>query len=110
MEKVIEFRPDGKVTSLHQEAFNLRFLGAQKITRATDIVFNEATQLWNIRVLGRGYDWSASYLSRFESYETAREFEVEWINHCMEVGADWQGGSSLARSLALTLRGKYTEG
>lgn len=103
MDKVIDFAPNGTVSSLHQDAFSLGFLGNQHIERATDITFNEATQKWNIRVLGPR-EWSASYLSGFDEYDEARRFEVAWINICMFVGADWKAGDEASRQFAENLR------
>lgn len=107
MEKIIDFAADGTVRSLHQDSFNLGFLGDQKIERATDIVFNESTQKWNIRVLGPGRNWSSSWLSEFDGYDEARGFEVKWINRCMEIGADWRAGSSIATAIAEELRKEH---
>lgn len=112
MEKIIDFAPDGRVTSLHQDAFDLGFLGAQKIERATDIRFDTTRQEWDIYVLAEaghpeGYHWTIPSLRGFAKYDTAREFEVEWINACMLVSADWKQGTPAAMGLADQIRTRY---
>jgi hypothetical protein len=92
MEKVINFSPEGVVTSLHQDAFPLGFLGPQKIARATDIRFNEEFQEWDIYVIpGQGgEEWTVPALKGFAGYDEARRFEVSWINRCMLMDLEWR--------------------
>jgi hypothetical protein len=107
MEKIINFSPEGVVTSLHQDAFPLGFLGPQKIARATDIRFNEEFQEWDIYVVPEGDAtemWTVPPLRGFAGYDEARRFEVKWINRCMSFGMDWRGGDVLSIELADALR------
>lgn len=83
MEHVIDVTPDGLVQSLHNDSFNLGFLGDQKIERASDIRFDEATQTWGIWLKeGDGFIEPGAYLSGFDSYDYARRFEVLYLNYC----------------------------
>lgn len=88
-ELVIDFKNDGSVASLHTDAFDLGFLGDKKVYRQTDIVFNSDTQLWDMDYLINGnpqYRFIGQELSGFESYETARAYEVRWLNACRLAG------------------------
>lgn len=113
MEKIIEFAPSGAVFSLHQDGFNLGFLGPQKIERATDIQFNETRQNWDIYVLpqgetGGGFHWTIPSLRAFTAYDEARRFEVAWINLCMIYSADWRAGDERSRDIADDLRANWS--
>lgn len=80
---VISFAPTGTVTALHMDAFDLGFLGRKDTYRQTDIVFNSSTQLWDLVYLEDGHSPHCdSRLEGFESYETARQVEVRWLNAC----------------------------
>jgi len=49
MKTTLRFQPDhGLVGCLYTEAIDLRELGPLKITRATDIRFNDASQRWDV--------------------------------------------------------------
>lgn len=86
-ELVIDFKNTGEVSSLHMDAFDLGFLGDKKVFRQTDIVFDDETQLWNIIYLIEGAtQFHDSALYGFNSYETARKFEVLWLNDCRLMG------------------------
>lgn len=84
---VIDFSPTGHVEAMHNDAFDLSFIGPQSIHRATEIKFNEETQSWSIcepmKVLD---DWGAfgayENADGFKTYEDARRAEVEWLNRC----------------------------
>lgn len=89
---VIDFKPDGSVEAMHNDKFDLSFLGKQSIQRATEIVFNELTQSWSIRVPNQ-FRWFTPILNPnglgvfeasigFSTYEEARSAEVEWLNEC----------------------------
>lgn len=105
MEKVIDFSPSGAVSSLHHDEFDLGFLGAQRIHRATDIRFAESTQRWGIYVLREdGYHWTIPSLMGFLWYDDARRFEVTWINECIARGANWRKGDNVAMVVADLLR------
>lgn len=84
-ELVIDFKPDGHVTALHMDAFDLGFLGKKETYRQTDIVFDSDMQLWNLEYLGAGR-YVAPELDGFASYEEARKIEVRWLNNCRLLG------------------------
>lgn len=90
---VISFKPNGEVTALHNDSFDLSFLGRQRIRRATDIRFSEGTQQWSLWLpkpwphVG-GEFFMAPGADGFSSYETARKVEVEWLNSCALLGVD----------------------
>lgn len=87
---VIDFAPTGEVTAMHRDEFNLAFLGNQKIERASDIKFDDTKQLWAIHLKdGDGFvanppDW----LSGFPTYDSARDFEVRFLEQCRVLSID----------------------
>lgn len=88
-ELVIEFQPTGKVLSMHQDEFDLGFLGNKRIRRQTEIVFRESNQKWGIKYLIDGdtdCPVIAPALEEFDGYEEARNFEVRWVNQCRLYG------------------------
>lgn len=87
-EYVIDVGATGKVTALHNDQFSLSFLGAQKIQRASDIRFNEETQLWDIYLRDEaGVEYQPTpALSGFDTYDGARTFEVQALNHIRKSG------------------------
>lgn len=83
---VIDFSADGSVVAMDRPQFQLGFLGKQKIERASDLRFDEVTQLWDIWV-HRDNDTYAivatvSGSCGFPSYEVARAVEVAWFEQC----------------------------
>jgi len=46
MKSTLRFQMNGQVACLYTEAIDLRSLGRLQVVRATDIRFNESTQLW----------------------------------------------------------------
>lgn len=99
---VIEIDCTGKTSALHMDGFDLGFLGDKAIHRQSDILFNAATQKWNIRyLLADGSSVSSDSLSGFSSYEEARHFEVKWLNDCRLTGdaPDGINGMSIAEML-----------
>jgi len=97
-EKVIDFGADGQVSSMHQDEFNLGFLGNQHIKRASEIKFNEALQKWEIQLpVGGGYE-TVKECPTFDSYNAARSYEVLWMNCCRKnaVEPDSEAGRKLA--------------
>jgi len=80
---VINFAPDGSVDMMHTDKISLGHLGRQHIRRATEIAFNDDTQLWDIVYL----DWSEETprlchrdeANGFAGYEIARQVEVKWL-------------------------------
>ena len=88
-ELVIDFKNDGAVEALHMDGFDLGFLGGKRVFRQTDIVFNEATQKWDLHYLNKGIPRFFNVnLEGFETYEVARDFEVRWLNDCRLIGID----------------------
>lgn len=87
---VIDFKDDGTVEAMHNDKFDLSFLGRQSIQRATEIRFEEDPQTWSICLptryeglsLPRVWVRLCDDAGGFASYETAREVEVEWLNTC----------------------------
>ncbi len=49
MKTTLRFTPCGRIDCLYTEAINLRELGRLTVVRATDIRFNDSTQLWDVR-------------------------------------------------------------
>ena len=80
---VISFDEDGGVNAMHRDQFDLGFLGPQKIERASEIKFNETTQLWDIYLPIPVHDqfrWVTSPAAQgFTSYNVARAAEVAWL-------------------------------
>jgi hypothetical protein len=87
---VITFDTEGSAESLHIDQFDLGFLGSKKITRATDILFDEASQTWTIYLLTEGKDPALPWkgCKGLPTYEVARSVEVAWLNLCRANDAD----------------------
>ena len=49
IKNTLRFDTAGQVECLYNEAIDLRTLGKLEITRATDICFNQSSQLWEVR-------------------------------------------------------------
>ena len=86
---VIDIAPTGEVSAMHREQFPLAFLGNQKIERASEIKFDEESQLWDVALPRDGAaERSAVYwrvvdeARGFASYDVARKFEVRWLEEC----------------------------
>lgn len=80
---VINFTEDGKVTTLHVDSIDAILseeLGNKSVNRATDIVYNETTQSWDIGLILGGRTIFVTPLKGFSSYEGARQVEVFMIN------------------------------
>lgn len=112
-EMLIDFRPAGQVEGLHFDAFPLGFLGNMTITRASEILFNEPGQDWYIQIPGAGCplepDFQAVYPDSihtvaFSGYDSARKFEVSWLQACRTAGVRpiSREGFALARKLRLS--------
>lgn len=102
-EHVIDFTPDGTVAAMHKDDFSLGFLGDQTINRASDILFNTATQTWGI-ALNIGYEkyMKPTYpWDGFATYEEARTFEVAALNACRfeQIDPTSKQGAALATTL-----------
>lgn len=89
MPHVINFSTEGVVRSMHNDRFSLGFLGDQAITRASDIRWSVEDQSWGIwfAVKKEGHEPEFIYPYRtyrgFDSYDAAREFEVQVMNEAM---------------------------
>lgn len=81
MEMVFDVGVDGSVEGLHHDEFPLQFLGKAKVVRASEIIFNEDSQLWDVILPGASQPACES-CAGFPSYNTARQFEVSWLNAC----------------------------
>jgi len=84
-EHVINIGPTGHTHALYKEGMDLTCLGPMKVHRASDLVFDEEHQCWNVVPIDtrgvRHFNYVA--LSNFPSYEAARKFEVRWLNACL---------------------------
>ena len=54
MNAILRFDAAGLVACLYTEAVDLRVLGRLQVVRATDIRFNDGTQLWDVHHAGNG--------------------------------------------------------
>jgi hypothetical protein len=85
MEHVISFSPTGAVKAMHCDTFSLGFLGPQRITRASDIRWNEEDQAWGIWFNENGeFQPPFDFYKGFATYEAARDFEVKVMNFCLK--------------------------
>lgn len=94
---VLSFTPQGQVQGMHMDTFDLGFLGSKHIERATEIKFDEATQLWGLFLPRADGSWvcPSEDAKGFPTYETAREAEVLWLNVCRVRGEDPEGAYGL---------------
>lgn len=99
-EIVLDITTGGQAEGLHFDQFDLGFLGKQTITRASEILFHHAEQLWGVWIPGE----SKASATGFSSYETAREFEVAWLQECRKQSIDPRSHRGL--KLAEDLRSK----
>lgn len=83
-EIVIDLSAGGQAQALHMDEFPLGFLGKMRMERASNLVFNESTQLWDV-VLPQA---TTARASGFRSYELARDFEVEFLQTCRTLRVD----------------------
>jgi len=106
---VIDFTSEGTAQAMHSDKFPLAFLGAQSITRATDIKFNEDTQTWGLYLPSDIGTWEGVPEAQgFDTYEGARKVEVRWLNVCRLRGVNPESNDGLSalklirRAVALT--------
>lgn len=106
---VISIDPAGAASAMHRDDFPLGFLGKQKIARASEIKFNDSSQLWDIYAPYRDgdpvEDWHTFYYIReFKTYDSARRFEVLWMEHCalQSIAPLSTEGKQLAERLRMT--------
>ncbi len=74
----------GATEGLHFDQFDLGFLGDKRVHRASEIIFNEQEQHWEV--------WlplapTPSAIG-FQGYDEAREFEVLWLQECRRRGIE----------------------
>lgn len=90
----ITIGPTGAAQSMYNDDFHIGFLGSVQVRRATEIVFNDSTQKWDIHYLqytevGEVQDTvSAPQLCGFDKYDEARRIEVAWLNQCRASATD----------------------
>ncbi len=94
-ELAIAFSPDGTVEAMHMDGFDLGFLGDKRITRATEIKFNEKDQSWGLHLpVDEMPCWVPVLMGQgFATYERARQFEVHWLNVCRIKAIDPDSGT-----------------
>jgi hypothetical protein len=109
---VITFTGAGEVSAMHRDEFSLGFLGKQEIKRASEIKFNDDTQLWDVALPGIAVHGETPWLTiapamGFKTYNGARKFEVLWLEHCAleQVDPLAERGSEIAYHL----RANYVE-
>lgn len=72
---------------MHNDKFPLGFLGPQTIKRASDIRWAEDDQSWGIWfAVGESFTIPEPEYAGFDSYETARDFEVAVMNEAAKQG------------------------
>lgn len=98
---VIDFTPQGTVQAMHNDKFDLSFLGSQSITRASEIQFDAATQRWAIWLPKPWPHVGGEYFvvpdgKGFHTYDGARQIEVKWLNACRLEGVKPMSTEGLA--------------
>ncbi len=78
---VIDVEADGAVHSMYREnVLQLDFLGKQSVRRASDLIFNDDTQMFDIHLAeGSTFMPPVPEARDFPTYEAAREMEVRWL-------------------------------
>ena len=77
MGQTLRFHPGGHIDCLYTEAIDLRALGRLSVVRATDIRFNEQSQMWDVHHAGSGAVLH-SHVSRDEC--------LRWEQHNLQPG------------------------
>lgn len=102
-EIVIDFAANGTIEAMHMDGFDLGFLGDKKVTRATEIKFDEETQTWGLFLpsLLSGLWFPVAHGRGFVTYEQARTFEVAWLNICRvrEVKPESETGDNILKAI-----------
>lgn len=110
---VITFSGTGEVSAMHRDEMPLGFLGKQEIKRASEIKFNDGTQLWDVELPTgtKVHDadvWATTApATGFRTYNGARKFEVLWLEHAALEQV--QPLSERGVQIAQTLRAAYVE-
>ena len=104
---VITIGATGEVDAMHRDGFDIGFLGRQKITRASEIIFNEETQLWDVWPLTPdGTSFVHTHHTRgFADYNSGRKFEVALFEACALASVGWC--SSRGIEIATELRKEF---
>lgn len=78
---VIDVELDGTVHSMYREnVMQLDFLGKQSVRRASDLIFNDDTQMFDIHLAeGSAFLPPVPEARDFPTYEAARDMEVRWL-------------------------------
>lgn len=105
-EIVIDCKANGTVESMHFDEFDLKFLGRKSVKRASEIMHNPETDLWDIEIPESGVHPQSS--RGFTGYDIARRFEVEWLQACRKAGCSPL--SDLGRVIADRLREDFDGG
>lgn len=103
---VLSFSDTGEVSALHRDEFDIGFLGKQEIKRASEILFNELSQKWAVHLPDHDGNYGLPPIRAakgFVTYKQARDFEVEWLEHCALQGVE--PISLMGIAIANTLRG-----
>lgn len=85
-EIVLDFDSNGQAQGMHFDQFDLGFLGDKHVTRASEIVYNDTTQLWDVVLPNQGI--AHTPLQGFSGYDVARAFEVQWLQECRKREVD----------------------
>jgi hypothetical protein len=84
--KVVQISAEGFLSGLHFDDFDLGQFGKKSVSRASEIFFNEHSQLWDILLPSQDRPFPAA--CGFGYYDQARQFEVKWLQQCMLLGVD----------------------
>lgn len=107
-EIVIDCNSNGTVEGLHFDAFDLGFLGRKHVERASEIFHNAETDLWDILLPSQGRAYPE--VQGFSGYDTARRFEVLWLQDCRKLSIDPIADEDMARVRARLLRADFIDG
>ncbi len=97
---VIDFNADGSVEALYHDKVSLQHLGNVSMERASHVVFDELTQLWNVvPCMVKNYEYLPDVYRGWLSYATAVRFEVLVFNKARELGLLYDGGLTSSEGL-----------
>lgn len=103
-EFVIDVSSTGQMQGMHFDEFPLIQHGKDvKVERASEIFFNEDTHTWDVLLPDQEKPFTGA--SGFRGYDTARKFEVEWLQRCRK--EDINPLSTEGHSVACSIRGNY---
>jgi len=108
---VIDFNADGSVEALYHDKVSLQHLGKVSMERASHVVFDELTQLWNVvPCMVKNYEALPDVYRGWPTYAEAVQFEVALFNKAREHeilsrdGLLSVEGISIANAVVLLLR------